>query len=261
MGTRAATGSANDGVGAAQPVYVYGVVRDDAIAPEVPGVAGAVVEPIAFEGLAALTSPVADTNVRARRRDLMAHSDVLTKTVEQGPVLPLQFGIVFRNADAVVSDFLQPRKKELEKLLQELDGKVELRVTGFYVEEAILAEIIGENRRVAGLREATRMQPDGASYGARIQLGELVAAELRARAQRDAAKILDRLRPLAVGVQISDEAIEHQVLRASFLVERDRVRGFDEAMNDLAQQQEGRIHFKYVGPLPPHSFVAVPWAS
>ncbi len=188
MGTRAATESANDGVGAAQPVYVYGVVRDDAVAPEVPGVAGAVVQPIAFEGLAALTSPVADANVRARRRDLMAHSDVLTKTVEQGPVLPLQFGIVFRDADAVVSDFLQPRKKELEKLLRELDGKVELRVKGFYVEEAILAEIIGENRRVAGLREATRTQPDGASYGARIQLGELVAAELRARAQRDARR-------------------------------------------------------------------------
>ena len=223
--------------------------------------AGAVVEPIAFEGLAALTSPVADANVRARRRDLMAHSDVLTKTVEQGPVLPLQFGIVFRDADAVVSDFLQPRKKELEKLLRDLDGKVELRVKGFYVEEAILGEIISENRRVAGLREATRTQPDGAAYGARIQLGELVAGELGARAQRDASAILERLRPLAVGVQIADEPVEHQVLRASFLVERDRVRDFDDVMNDLARQQEGRIHFKYVGPLPPHSFVAVPWAS
>ena len=176
MGTRAATASANDGVGAAQPVYVYGVVRDDASAPGVAGVAGAVVEPIEFEGLAALTSPVADANVRARRRDLMAHSDVLTKAVEQGPVLPLQFGIVFRDADAVVSEFLQPRKKELEQLLRELDGKVELRVKGFYVEEAILAEIIGENRRIARLREATRTQPDGAAYGARIELGELVAA-------------------------------------------------------------------------------------
>jgi len=224
-------------------------------------VAGAVVEPIAFEGLAALTSPVADTNVRARRRDLMAHSDVLTKTVEQGPVLPLQFGIVFRDADAVVSDFLQPRKKELEQLLRELDGKVELRVKGFYVEEAILAEIIAENRRIARLREATRTQPDGTAYGAKIELGELVAAELRARAQRDASAILQRLRPLAERVEIADQPVEHQVLRASFLVERDRVGDFDEAMNDLARDQEGRIHFKYLGPLPPHSFVAVPWAS
>ena len=78
-------------------------------------------------------------------------------------MLPLQFGIVFGDADAVVSDFLQPRKAELEKLLRELEGKVELSVKGFYVEEAILAEIIGENRRVAGLREATRTQPDGAA--------------------------------------------------------------------------------------------------
>jgi hypothetical protein len=261
VGTQAATASANDGVGAAQPIYVYGVTRAGMTAPQVSGVAGAEVQPIEFEGLAALTSPVADANVRARRRDLLAHSDVLTSAVEQGTVIPLQFGIVFRDADAVVSEFLRPRKAELEKLLGELDGKVELSVKGFYVQEVILAEVIGQNRRIARLRELTRKQPDGATYGARIELGELVAAELRACAQRDAAGILERLRPLALAVQVADEPIEHQVLRASFLVERERVRDFDEAMNDVARHEDGRIDFKYIGPLPPHSFVSVPWAS
>jgi len=246
---------------AAQPVYVYGIVRAGLAPPEGAGVAGAEVQPIEFEGLAALTSPVADANVRARRRDLLAHSDVLTTAVEHGTVIPLQFGIVFKDAHAVVSDFLQPRKAALEKLLGELDGKVELSVKGFYVEEAVLAEIISQNRRIAGLRELTRKQPDGATYGARIELGELVAAELRASAQRDAAGILARLQPLALAVQVADEAIEHQVVRASFLVERDRVSDFDEAMNDLARHEDGRIDFKYIGPLPPHSFVSVPWAS
>jgi len=246
---------------ATQPVYVYGVVPADATPPGAPGVAGGEVRSIGFEGLAALTSPVDDANVRARRRDLMAHSDVLTEAVRKGPVLPLQFGIVFRDRDAVVSEFLKPRKAELEKLLRELEGKVELSVKGFYVEEAILAEVIRDNRRVSRLREVTRTAPQAATQGARIELGELVAAELRSRAHRDATAILDRLRPLALQVQVAEEPVEHEVLRASFLVERGRVEDFDEAMNDLARHEDGRIHFKYVGPLAPHSFVSVPWAS
>jgi hypothetical protein len=46
------------------------------------------------------------------------------------------------------------------------------------------------------------------------------------------------------------------VLVASFLVDRGRVKAFDEAMDELAREQEGRITFKYLGPLPPHSFVS-----
>jgi hypothetical protein len=40
-------------------------------------------------------------------------------------------------------------------------------------------------------------------------------------------------------------------------VERKRLTAFDAAMDDLASGQAGRIDFKYVGPLPPHSFVSL----
>ena len=56
---------------------------------------------------------------------------------------------------------------------------------------------------------------------------------------------------------VDQEPIEHQVLRASFLVERGHVSAFDAAMDDLAREHAGRIRFKYVGPLAPHSFVSV----
>jgi Gas vesicle synthesis protein GvpL/GvpF len=245
-----------------QPVYVYGVVRED-VAPvaDVAGVAGADVGAVRFEGLAALTSPVASTHVRARRKDLLAHSDVLGGMLERGPVIPLQFGIVLEDEDAVVSQLLRPRKRELERLLRELDGRVELSVKAFYLEEAILAEIVHENRRVARLREATRTGPGAATYGARIELGELIAGELRARGQRDGRAILDRLAPLAKAVQVAGEPVEHEVLRASFLVERKRVGAFDEAVNDIARSQDGRMRFKYLGPLPPHNFTSFRWDS
>ena len=44
-------------------------------------------------------------------------------------------------------------------------------------------------------------------------------------------------------------------VNASFLVEAVSLERFDQAVNELGEQQAGRIRFKYTGPLPPHSFV------
>ena len=243
---------------AVRPLYVYGITWADAAREQAAaGIGDADVLPVAYDDLAALTSPLADPKVRARRRELLAHSEVLARALERATVLPLSFGTVFESADAVVRDLLAARQEELRKLLRELEGRVELRVKAFYRDEAILAEVVGENPRIARLREAVRAGPEAATYGLRIELGELVAAQLRARTRRDAEAILDRLRPLSLAVEADDEPIEHQVLRASFLVERERVGAFDETMDALARREDGRIHFTYVGPLPPHSFVSL----
>ena len=154
---------------------------------------------------------------------------------------------------SLVRDFLEPRHDELAGLLRELRDRVELRVTAHYREEAVLAEIVRESPRIARLREQTQ---GGASPPLLMELGELVSAELQARTARDA-----RCHPASgsgrspIAYDVSDEQIEHQLLRASFLVERKRMKAFDEAMEELAAAQAGRIDFSYVGPLPPHSFV------
>jgi hypothetical protein len=167
-------------------------------------------------------------------------------------VLPMRFGVVFEDEDPHVRDFLAPRQKELAKLLRALGNQVELRVTAHYREDAILAEIVRQNGRVSKLREATRA---GGGHPALIELGELVSAEVQARTVRDARALLERLRPFAVDYRLEEEPIEYQLLRGSFLVERRRVERFDAALEAFAADNAGRIDFKYVGPLPPHSFV------
>lgn len=237
-------------------VYCYGVAwASSAERPSAPGVDDARVELVRFGDLAALTSPIGSKRVRAKRRDLLRHSEVLTDAVKHGTVLPLRFGTVFRSVDDLVGEFLEPRHGELAELLREFDGHVELTVKAFYRENVILGEIVRENPTVARLREATRSGAEAATYPLRMELGERVADELRSRTRRDARELLAALRPFAVAVEIDNEPIEHQVLRASFLVERKRVPAFDKKMDELARSQSERMQFKYIGPLAPHSFV------
>jgi gas vesicle protein GvpL/GvpF len=233
-------------------LYCYGVVpAPDAEPPRAGGLDGKPVRPVVHDGLAALVSE-APGNVRAKRRDLLAHFEVLGAAFEQGTVLPMRFGVVFDDEESLVRDFLAPRHKELTKLVRALRDQVELRVTAHYREDAMLAEIVRQNGRVAKLREATRT---GGGQAALVELGELVAAEVQARTVRDARALLELLRPLAVQHRLEEESIEYQLLRGSFLVERRRVAKFDAALDAFAADNAGRIDFKYVGPLPPHSFV------
>jgi hypothetical protein len=236
-------------------LYCYGVTSAKSAKPQRnAGLGGKPVEPVRFDDVAALTSPVPPGKVRARRADLLCHFDVLGTAFENGTVIPLRFGIVFEDEGALVEEFLKPRHDELVGLLRELRDRVELRVTAHYREEAILAEIVRQNPRVARLRKATQA---GAGQAPLLELGELVAAELQARTVRDARAILEHLGPLTLARELDEEPVENQVLRGSFLVKRKRIPAFDAKMNELASGQAGRIDFKYVGPLPPHSFVGL----
>jgi hypothetical protein len=220
------------------------------------GLEGATVEPVVHRKLAALVSAVPAGTVRARRRDLLTHFDVLASAFERGTVLPARFGIVFDDERSLVGELLEPSHDELVRQLKDLRDRVEVRVTAHYREDAILAEAVRRNPRIARLRELTR---DGRAAGhpALIELGELVSAEVQARTARDSRALLERLRPLAEREEVDGEPIEYQLLRASFLVQRKKLDKVESALEAFAGDNAGRVDIKLVGPLPPHSFVAL----
>ena len=235
---------------------VYGIVPAETPLDGVPaGIGGAPVGRVVSGGLGALVSAVEGDELHATRRDLLSHSAVLERAVATGPVLPLRFGIVLRDDEAVAEELLEARHDELAALLKRFERLVELRVKAFYVEEAVLREIVHSDAAIARLNEATRGAPEAALHPQRIRLGEAIARALEARRESDARAILARLRPLAEEVVV-EESDATRALTASFLVDRGRVEAFDRVMDELARAHEGLITFKYLGPLPPHSFVS-----
>ena len=239
-------------------VVVYGVVPAGTSLDESPGLGGAAVRAVTSGRIAAVVSSVEAPDFKAARRDLMRHSEVLGDALEHGPVLPLRFGTVFRDDAAVASNLLSAHADELEALLAQFENAVELRVKGFYDEEAMLRHVVTQNPAIARLRESVHALPDAASYAQRLRLGELVARAVEAERSTAASAVLDALRPLAQSVVADSELALGVLLSCSFLVERSRVPQFDRAMDELAGRYRSWIKFKYVGPLPPHSFVAMP---
>lgn len=236
------------------PAYVYGVTWADGGPPSAEGVAETSVRMVEHGELAALVSDLPSADIRARRRDLLRHAEVLQQAFERRTILPLGFGTVFASSEDVVADLLEPRYEELVAMLQSLDGLVELTLRALYDEAGVLAAVVRDEPRIASLR--------GSSNPAdQVALGEAVAKALAGRRARDADEIVATLSPLARQVEVEERVAEYEVVRAAFLVDRSGVDDVELQAEELARTHEGLIRFKLIGPLPPHHFVSERWAS
>jgi hypothetical protein len=236
--------------------YVYGVVRTGGKSrPRTQGIGKKQVRVVDADGLGALTSDVPPGNLEAGREELLAHSRVLERAVEQGTVLPMQFGVVMPDESAVREQLLDPHRGELEAQLEEMEDKFEVNLKGIYDERILLTEVVNDEPEVAKLREALQGQSADASHFERIRLGELIAGAVDEKRARDADQLLDRLAKHAVAVEVGEPVHERMALNASFLIERSSQKDFDAELDRIADEQGGRIRFKYTGPLAPHSFV------
>lgn len=236
--------------------YVYGVVpAGDQPWQGLEGMNGEPVSPVSAEGLAALTSDVPSEFLEAGREELLTHSRVLEQALQQGTVLPMRFGVVLPDEQAVRDELLAPHSDELKVQLREMAGKVEINLKVLHDEETILREVLVEIPEAAALRQSIQGKPEEATYFERVRLGELIAQGLDEKREQTGPAVVERLSPHAVAIQIGDPVHERMALNASFLVERKGLERFDKAVDELGEDQGGRIRIKYTGPLPPHSFV------
>jgi gas vesicle protein GvpL/GvpF len=236
-------------------LYVYGIVEARSRTPEERGIADAPLRLLGGDGAAALVSEIDGDHVRLGRDAVLRHAHVLERALELGPVLPMRFGVVMSGTEEVRSRLLEEHGEELRSQLADFAGKVEIRIRAIYDEESLMQEVVRENPDIAALRHAVRAGSDDATYYERIRLGELVAAAVERRRERDAEAIVDALASAALAVEVGGPTHERVVVQASFLVERDRLPKFDQLVDDIAGGYGGGIRFKYTGPLPPHSFV------
>lgn len=227
-------------------VYVYGV-SDPAEAEAMP------VRVISQGGLAAL---VADIEVGAANaaKAVRDHWRVLDAAAEHGTVLPLRFGTVMADDRAVREDLLDANADHLSGLLAELRGRVQVTVKGLYAEDGLMRGVVDGSPAVAALRERLRKLPGDAGYFERVRLGELVAAEVERHREADTALALATLGPRAVDMRAESVSAPDAAFTIAFLVERAQLDAFDTAVGALAEQLEGRVAVRAVGPLAPFSF-------
>lgn len=242
----------------ATAVYVYGLVPADVeVKPDATGV-GTPPRPlstITFDDIAALVSEIAPDAPLGTPEDLRAHARILDTTATVAPVLPLQFGAVMTDTDAVVAELLEPYRDEFREALDQLEGLVQYVVKGKYVEDTVLREVLAEDDEVVRLRETIREQPEEVTRDERLALGERISQALAAKRDHDTQQLVEALEQVAEAVRVREVTNDEDAGSVAVLMATDEVESLDKAVARLAQDWQDRVDLTVLGPLAAYDFV------
>lgn len=204
--------------------------------------------------VAALVSDSPQGRYAISRHTLMAHERVIELAMASSDVLPLQFGKIAASDQEVKVKLLEAQRQRLLELLGRVRDKVELGLKVRWSPDQLFAEIVAEDGEIQHLRDTYAGR---ATFSEQLMLGQLVERAIVNKREREVHRILTELQPRAVDIQLNAVTSDMMVLNAAFLVDRMAVDEFDEAVGRLEAHAAASLHFRYVGPLPPYSFVAV----
>ncbi|MGW5921738.1 GvpL/GvpF family gas vesicle protein [Nocardia fluminea] len=242
-------------------VYVYGIVPAD-VEPE-PHATGVGDPPgevavVRHGEVAALISSLTSDRPLGTPQDLTAHAELLDGSAAVAPVLPLRFGAVMTDAEAVESELLAANEAEFRAALAELEGRGQFVIKGRYVEDTLLRELLEENAEAARLRAEIRDKPEDATRNARIALGELINQAIEAKRAEDTRAVvaeLERLEPLVNQRAPTDE---EDAVHLAVLIELDRQPELEETLRGLAKSWDDRVEVNLLGPMAAYDFVSAP---
>jgi len=218
---------------------------------------------LTYQNLAAIISHSPITQYAISRENTLTHQRVMEEVMKYYPILPVKFGTVAQTKNGLSPEenikekVLKGRYQELQALLEQIDGKVELGVKVLWTNmKVIFGEIVEENPEIRRLRNHIAKRRGSQARDRKIQLGEMVRSALENKKIRERKTILGALKKLSVDHRINRVFGDQMVLNAAFLVEAARKeKDFDAAVNQLSTRDQGRTKFKYVGPTPPCNFV------
>lgn len=239
-----------------QSEYIYGIVEEPQHRKfSFPGVGSADVYTINYEQIAAVVSVTEFTEIDPTRKNVQAHTIAQEVLLKEYNLLPMGFGMIATD-EGEVRRLLEDNYDGLLGELNRLAGKIEVELKVFWEQEAVINELQGENAELTKLKAKI----SSASSPAEVQnllsaAGKLVESIVRDWKTRYAELVYDILQKLSFEAKVNNPVGIKNLLNASFLIDKSRESEFKEQVYKLDTQFQGKMNFKYVGPLPPYNFV------
>ncbi|HEY1348238.1 MAG TPA: GvpL/GvpF family gas vesicle protein [Ktedonobacteraceae bacterium] len=242
--------------------YVYGIMAAQQrreFGPIGIGGRGDPVYTLPYRALAALVSRSPIVRYAVTRENSLAHARVLEKAMEDATVLPVRFCTIAETERVLVEKVLQARYQELQDLIGQMAGKIELGVRAMWTNlEMIFAEIVEEHREIKALKTQLGTEKnEQRTYAGRIQLGQLVQRSLEEKKQQEADALFEALKPLSLDWRRNQLYGDMNIINAAFLVDREKEQAFDKKILDLEEAYGKRKKIKYIGPVVPYNFVEI----
>ncbi len=219
---------------------------------------------ICHQNIGAVISDSPVVKYPVSRKNTVAHQLVMEEVMKEYTILPVRFCTIAEDKEGISSKdrikdkILKERYDEFNALLTEMENKAELGLKALWTDvDLIFEEILESSREIRILKKKIASMKGTEGHNERIRLGGLVKSALERKKEKEANKILNRLKKFFVDNRINDTFSDRMLLNAAFLVDQVQGEKFDSCVNQLDEINNGRIKLKYVGPIPPANFVEI----
>jgi hypothetical protein len=239
-----------------QSKYIYGIVEEPQ--PKrfsFSGVGEADVYTLNHQRLAAIISDTEFSEIDPTRKNVQAHTIVQDELLKEYTLLPMCFGMVAASEDEV-RGLLEKNYEGLTSELDRLANMIEVELKIYWDQETVIKEIQGENQELSRLKAKIKAASSPSEIrNLMIEAGRLVENIVLDWKNRYAEEVYTVLQELSCEAKMNNPVGLKNLLNVSFLIEKSRESEFKEQVYTLDTKFQGKLNFKYVGPMPPYNFV------
>jgi hypothetical protein len=208
---------------------------------------------VAWRDLAAVVSRLEADAIEPTPENLLRHEAVVEALYAEHATLPVRFGTVMPDSDAVCQA-LRDRYDDLLADLRRLGNTVEFSITALWPTGRQASQVQRDENEADRESRMTAGESSGTAYLRARMIEQRHADMLRNQAEEIAGDITATTRPHTVDHRGNLSPSERIALRDVYLVPRDHRDAFVAAFDEVrARHREVRLLLS--GPWPPYSFV------
>ncbi|MCF7985682.1 MAG: GvpL/GvpF family gas vesicle protein [Thiohalocapsa sp.] len=226
----------------------------------VQGMGKATVYSIGEGVVGAVVSDIQSPKLRPERRNLMAHRAVLAHLLEQGSVLPMRFGVVAANADAVRA-LLHVNREAIADQLQRVRNRIEMGLRVSWDVANIYEYFVGMHPLLYEARDSLLRRGDGAGRDEKIEVGRMFDRLVNDAREQYTEQVAQVMSGFCEEVVANPPKKEKEVMNLACLIERDAQAEFERGVFEASKLFNNDYLFDYNGPWAPHNFVDLDLAT
>lgn len=188
-------------------------------------------------------------------RHLANHQSLIEGIMEERTAVPIKFGTLVGDEGELL-EMIEFGYPSFKKAVDSMAGKIEVDIIALWNDLDSILKELGQRDEIRRFKEdivAVAASPEKLREQV-LELGKMVRTALEEENGRVRDEIMGILQDHLLDQRSHEHFDDRMLMNTALLVERDKKNALDERIEDLDKRYDGRIHFKIIGPLPPHSF-------
>lgn len=242
--------------GRAKVLYALCSSNEEPPGPKVKGLDASPVYAIDNDGLRAIVSDTLSTRLRPERRNITAHQGVLHALMDAGTVLPMRFGVLARNAEAV-QKLLAVNRKSIKEHIERLQGRVEMGLRVSWDTSNIYEYFVATHPVLRESRDEIYGKSANVKRDDKVELGRLYESLRAADRKTCTEKVKEILIDYCEDIIENPVKRDKDIMNLACLVDRDKIDDFAKGIFQASKHFDNVYLFDYTGPWAPHNFVTL----